>query len=71
MLKKSKNLIIIISYVHDCGAGGNYWRLTADGVAGGFPRPIAADWAGLPANIDAAFTWPDSGATYIFKGAVA
>jgi hypothetical protein len=37
-------------------------------VAAGYPRAIAADWAGLPDSIDAAFTWPGSGATYIFKG---
>ncbi len=37
-------------------------------MAAGYPRAIAADWAGLPDSIDAAFTWPGSGATYIFKG---
>jgi hypothetical protein len=55
------------NYINPC-SGGNYWKLTAESVAPGYPRPISADWAGLPTNIDAAFTWPESGATYIFKG---
>ncbi|KAF2354216.1 Hemopexin-like repeat protein [Trinorchestia longiramus] len=45
--------------------GRQYWRLTDDSVAPGFPRYIDEDW-GLPANIDAAFTW-NNGKTYFFK----
>jgi len=47
--------------------GENYWRLTEDSVAEGYPRLIAEDWPGLPADIDAAFTWKQN-ATYFFKG---
>ena len=47
--------------------GNKYWRLTDDGVAKGYPRPIRSDWDGLPSNIDAAFTWTN-GRTYIFRG---
>ena len=47
--------------------GQNYWKLTDTSVADGYPRLISQDWAGLPDNLDAAFTW-DSGATYFFKG---
>lgn len=35
-------------------------------MAPGYPRSIRADWAGLPAYIDAAFTWTN-GRTYFFK----
>lgn len=48
--------------------GSNYWRLTDDSVAEGYPRKIQDDWSGLPADIDAAFTWKNFGATYFFKG---
>jgi len=48
--------------------GSKYWLLTAESVADGYPRSISADWPGLPDNIDAAFTWPESGSTYFFKG---
>jgi len=48
--------------------GAQYWKLTADSVAAGYPRNIAQDWAGLPGNIDAAFTWHKSRATYFLKG---
>ena len=44
-----------------------YYRLTSDNIADGYPKRISADWAGLPNNVDAAFTWQDTGATYIFK----
>jgi len=50
--------------------GDQYWRLTEDSVAEGYPRSITSDWAGLPTNIDAAFTWQDTRSTYIFKGEV-
>ena len=33
----------------------------------GYPKPISADWDGLPGNISTAITWKDTGATYIFK----
>jgi len=46
----------------------NYWKLTKDSVAPGYPRKIAQDWPGLPSNIDAAFTWHKSKATYFLKG---
>jgi len=46
----------------------NYWKLTSDSVAPGYPRKIAQDWPGLPSNIDAAFTWHKSKATYFLKG---
>merc|ERR1711971_797764 len=46
----------------------NYWKLTSDSVAPGYPRKIAQDWPGLPANIDAAFTWQKSKSTYFLKG---
>jgi len=47
--------------------GSKYWKLSDDGVAPGYPRPISSDWNGLPSNLDAAFTWTN-GKTYIFKG---
>ena len=46
--------------------GDQYWRLTSEAVAPGYPRPLS-DW-GLPAGVDAAFTWHKTGATYVFKG---
>lgn len=48
--------------------GSQYWKLTEDSVAHGYPRAISDDWPGLPNNIDAAVTWPDNGMTYFFKG---
>ncbi|XP_011311133.1 matrix metalloproteinase-14 isoform X2 [Fopius arisanus] len=47
--------------------GDHYWKLTSDGVASGYPRPITTTWRGLPGNIDAAFTYKN-GKTYFFKG---
>ncbi|XP_025201188.1 matrix metalloproteinase-16 isoform X1 [Melanaphis sacchari] len=47
--------------------GDYYWKLTDDGLAQGFPKPIAGTWSGLPGNIDAAFTYKN-GKTYFFKG---
>lgn len=48
--------------------GSNYWKLTRDSVAEGYPRRISQDWRGLPDNIDAAFTWESTRATYFIKG---
>merc|ERR1719295_1797669 len=48
--------------------GSNYWKLTRDSVADGYPRRISQDWRGLPDNIDAAFTWESTRATYFIKG---
>jgi len=45
-----------------------YWKLTKDSVAEGYPRRIADDWPGLPSELDAAFTWENTGATYFFRG---
>ena len=42
----------------------NYWKLTSDSMAPGYPRKIYQDWPGLPSNIDAAFTWQKSKSTY-------
>jgi len=47
--------------------GDYYWKLTDDGLAQGFPKPISGTWSGLPGNIDAAFTYKN-GKTYFFKG---
>lgn len=47
-------------------SGSQYWELTDEGAAPGYPRSISADWGGLPSNIDAAFTWTN-GNTYFFK----
>lgn len=48
--------------------GDNYWKLTKDSVAPGYPRKIYQDWRGVPSNIDAAFTWESTRATYFIKG---
>jgi len=48
--------------------GEQYWKLTKESVAKGYPKRISEDWEGLPNHLDAAFTWQDTGATYIFKG---
>ena len=48
--------------------GDNYWKLTRDSVAPGYPRKINQDWRGLPSNIDAAFTWESTKATFFIKG---
>ena len=47
--------------------GNQYWKLTDESIAPGYPRSISRDWDGLPGDIDAAFTWTN-GKTYIFKG---
>lgn len=43
-----------------------YWKLTEESIAPGYPRSIAQDWDGLPSNLDAAFTWTN-GKTYFFR----
>ena len=48
-------------------SGEKYWKLTDTSVEAGYPRTISRDWDGLPANLDAAFTWTN-GKTYFFKG---
>ncbi len=47
--------------------GSQYWRLTEEAVAPGYPRPISSDWGGMPSDLDAAFTY-SNGKTYFFKG---
>ena len=47
-------------------SGSQYYKLSDDSVAPGYPRDISADWGGLPGNVDAAFTWTN-GKTYFFK----
>ena len=46
--------------------GKQYYKLTDDSIADGFPRDISRDWDGLPGNIDAGFTWKN-GKTYLFS----
>ena len=48
-------------------SGSRYWLLTDTAIAPGYPRATAADWDGLPGDLDAAFTWTN-GKTYFFKG---
>ena len=45
--------------------GDNYWKLTKDSVAPGYPRKIYQDWRGVPSNIDAAFTWESTRYTFV------
>ena len=47
--------------------GDQYWKLTAEAVAPGYPRDIGKYWDGLPSDIDASFTWTN-GKSYFFKG---
>ena len=44
-----------------------FWRLTDDAVARGYPKKTSKIWKGLPDKIDAAFTWKN-GKTYFFSG---
>jgi len=46
--------------------GDQYWRLTSEAVAPGYPRSLS-DWE-LPGGVEAAFTWQKTGATYVLKG---
>jgi len=50
----------------DIFSGDYYWKLTDDGLAQGYPKPISGTWSGLPGNVDAAFTYKN-GKTYFFK----
>lgn len=45
----------------------NYYKLTENAVAEGYPKRISDGWPGLPGHIDAAFTYKN-GKTYFFKG---
>lgn len=45
-----------------------FWKLTDDSIAPGYPKYIHNVWSGLPSNIDASFTWTN-GKTYFFRGA--
>ena len=47
--------------------GDQFWKLTSDSVAAGYPKPISTAWPGLPSNIGASFTWKN-GKTYFFRG---
>ena len=49
-------------------SGSNFWKITNRSIADGYPKSISSSWPGLPDDIDAAFTWPDHGYTYFFKG---
>jgi len=44
-----------------------FWKLTDDSIAPGYPKYISGFWSNLPPNIDASFTWTN-GKTYFFKG---
>ena len=48
--------------------GDEYYLLTKDSIAPGYPKKIRDGWQGLPDDIDAAVTWPGNGKTYFFKG---
>ena len=49
--------------------GRDYYKLTDDSIAPGYPRKIRDDWGDdAPIHVDAAVTWPDNESTYIFKG---
>jgi hypothetical protein len=53
-------------------AGNKYYKLTSSGIAPGYPRYIASDFLGVPANIDAAVFFAssrpgDPSRTYLFK----
>ena len=47
--------------------GDQYWKLTEDAIAAGYPKPISHFGKGLPSSIDASFTWTN-GKSYFFKG---
>ena len=41
-------------------AGSVYMEIDDHGIVKGFPRAIADGWPGMPSDIDAALTWPES-----------
>jgi len=47
--------------------GEQYWKLTDDSIAPGYPKNVKQFWKGLPGHIDASFTWTN-GKSYFFKG---
>ncbi|XP_058053463.1 matrix metalloproteinase-14 isoform X1 [Anopheles bellator] len=47
--------------------GNQYYKLTENAIADGYPKKISDGWPGLPGNIDAAFTYKN-GKTYFFQG---
>ncbi|XP_037046819.1 matrix metalloproteinase-14 isoform X1 [Bradysia coprophila] len=47
--------------------GNQYYKLTENAIAEGYPKLISQGWPGLPGNIDAAFTYKN-GKTYFFQG---
>ena len=47
--------------------GAHYWRLTDTGIEKGYPRLISHYWKGVPDDIDAAFSWPQTNRIYFFK----
>ncbi|KAJ8022399.1 Matrix metalloproteinase-14 [Holothuria leucospilota] len=47
----------------------NYWLFDQSGIIQpGYPKNITANWGGVPANLDAAFTWRGNGFVYFIKG---
>ena len=46
--------------------GDQYWKLTSEAIAAGYPRQISQYWDGLPTGIEASFTWTN-GKSYFFK----
>lgn len=46
--------------------GEQYWKLTDDSIAQGYPRNVKEFWSDLPGHIDASFTWTN-GKSYFFK----
>ena len=45
----------------------NFWKLTDESVAPGYPKKISKEWKGLPRNVDASFTWKN-GKSFFFSG---
>lgn len=47
--------------------GQQYWRLTDEGVATGYPRPITQGWRNVSGPLDAAVHMPSNQRIYMFK----
>ena len=52
--------------------GDKYYKITANGIASGYPRLISSDFPGVPDNLDAAVHFVslgtnDNARTYFFK----